>query len=430
MAIRAVTGPLVETLSHRAFSMLWFGQLTSQFAANITLFLLGLLVYKNTGSNTAVSGLFLTYGIPSVLFGMVAGTVVDYVDKRFIILVTSIVRAFLVLGLLLVSENIILVYLLLFLNAVVTQFFVPAEATLIPKIVPAHLLLTANSMFSFAYYSSMAIGFILAGPLLRVCGETNSFIILMILYLITAATTRVLPKTADDRKIFAKLQKNDLLVTAKKVIFRMKEGMTYVMGNHLLFDCVILLTGTQIIFALLGTLGPGFADTVLGIDVTDASFYVIGPVVVGILLGSFWVGSKGEQFSKQKLISIGVIGAGVSLLAVSCTVFLYHANILPQWLSQSNLLLIELFLFFLLGVSNSLLDVPANSILQKNAEGELRGRVYGVLTAFVGGVGVLPVLIGGILADAVGVGNVVLGLGIIILIYGIYRTKQPKIHYL
>jgi len=365
-----------------------------------------------------------------VLFGMVAGTVVDYVDKRFIILVTSIVRAFLVLGLLLVSENIILVYLLLFLNAVVTQFFVPAEATLIPKIVPAHLLLTANSMFSFAYYSSMAIGFILAGPLLRVCGETNSFIILMILYLITAATTRVLPKTADDRKIFAKLQKNDLLVTAKKVIFRMKEGMTYVMGNHLLFDCVILLTGTQIIFALLGTLGPGFADTVLGIDVTDASFYVIGPVVVGILLGSFWVGSKGEQFSKQKLISIGVIGAGVSLLAVSCTVFLYHANILPQWLSQSNLLLIELFLFFLLGVSNSLLDVPANSILQKNAEGELRGRVYGVLTAFVGGVGVLPVLIGGILADAVGVGNVVLGLGIIILIYGIYRTKQPKIHYL
>ena len=58
-----------------------------------------------------------------------------------------------------------------------------------------------------------------------------------------------------------------------------------------------------------------------------------------------------------------------------------------------------------------MLDVPANSILQKEAEGDMRGRVYGVLGAFVGGVGILPVMIGGVLADFVGVGKVIFLLG-------------------
>ena len=56
----------------------------------------------------------------------------------------------------------------------------------------------------------------------------------------------------------------------------------------------------------------------------------------------------------------------------------------------------------------------------------MRGRVYGILTAAVGGVGMVPVIIGGVLADVVGVGRVILLLGLLILAYGIYRMKYNK----
>jgi hypothetical protein len=70
-----------------------------------------------------------------------------------------------------------------------------------------------------------------------------------------------------------------------------------------------------------------------------------------------------------------------------------------------------------------MLDVPANSMLQRESDGVLRGRVYGMLTASVGGVGMLPVVVGGYLADTIGVGKVIFFLGLCISLYGIVRIR-------
>ncbi|HCM82351.1 MAG: Major facilitator superfamily [Candidatus Gottesmanbacteria bacterium GW2011_GWA2_44_17] len=420
------TLPFIAVLSHRQFLYLWLSQIFSQFAANITLFLLGLIVYRNTGSNAAVSGLFMAYGIPSILFGLLAGTAVDYIDKRMIILYSCIIRAVLVLGLLLSSHFVAFVYVLLFLNAVVTQFFVPAEATMIPKLVPPKHLVSANSLFSLAYYGSVAIGFIAAGPLLRFLGPFTSLLFLSFLYVLSWWISLYLPVSSDDTKLWKRIKTLNVSGVVQKLLNSLKEGIAYVRHSPVLFDSVLLLTGTQIIIAMLSTLGPGFADTVLGIDVTDASVFVIGPVILGILLGGFWVGNRGYVYKPAKLMNAGILGAGMVLGVISITVYLKrYAGF--DWLFADWIIVpLEIFLFFLLGVSNSLLDVPANSILQKEAEGDMRGRVYGVLGAFVGGVGILPVMIGGVLADVVGVGKVIFILGVSIAVYGIFRIRYNK----
>lgn len=420
------TPPFIAVLSHRKFLALWLSQIVSQFAANITLFLLGLIVYRNTGSNAAVSGLFMAYGIPSVLFGLLAGTAVDYIDKRMIILYSCMIRAVLVVGLLFTSQYIAVVYVLLFLNAVVTQFFVPAEATLIPKLVPISMLVSANSLFSFAYYGSVAIGFIAAGPLLRILGSYGSLLFLASLYIIAWWVSLQLPKSSDDTKLWKKIRSLNVVDILKKVWSSLTQGVRYVRHSPVLFDAVVLLTGTQIIIAMLSTLGPGFSDKVLGIDVTDASLYVIGPVIVGILLGGFWVGNKGYVYKPSKLMNTGILGAGLLLGLISIVVYLKrYAGF--DWLFADWIIIpLVVFLFFLLGVFNSMLDVPANSVLQKEAGGQMRGRVYGVLGAFVGGVGILPVVIGGVLADVVGVGKVIFLLGICIAAYGVWRMRYNR----
>jgi len=418
--------PFIAVLSNRSFLFLWLSQIFSQFAANITLFLLGLIVYRNTGSNAAVSGLFMAFGIPSVVFGLLAGTAVDYIDKRVIILYSCIIRAVLVLGLLISSQYIGIVYVLLFLNAIVTQFFVPAEATMIPKLVPISQLVSANSLFSFAYYGSVAIGFIAAGPMLRIMGPHGSLIFLAALYLVSWWISLQLPTATGDTKLWKRIQSLSFRNVFWKVVHSLAEGIRYVRHSPVLFDAVFLLTGTQIIIAMLSTLGPGFADRILGIDVTDASLYIIGPVIVGILLGGVWVGNRGYIYKPARLMNLGILGAGVVLGIISVTVYLKRYVFFDFLFADGVIIPIIILLFFFLGVFNSLLDVPANSVLQKEAEGAMRGRVYGILGAFVGGVGILPVMIGGIFADFVGVGKVIMALSILIIGYGIFRIQYNK----
>jgi MFS family permease len=416
-----------QVLAVPSFRFLWFGQICSQLAVNTLLFVLALRVYHETGSNTAVSGLFLAYGIPAVLFGLVAGTAVDRLDKRRVLILCDIVRSFFVIGLLFLSRQIFMVYILTFLNAVVTQFYVPSEAPLIPKILPKHLLVSANSLFSFTFYSSLAIGTILAGPLLRFFGSYGVFFFIAALFLCASALSSRIRSQSYDTIGFRHVLGYDFRYVVVRIYQNLIEGVRYVSQSSELFDSIILLTGTQIIMALLGTLGPGFADRVLHIDIRDASILIVAPAVLGILLGALWVGTIGYKFKEQRLIQIGVNGAGWTLIAVAVLVRVLRIGYF-SWVYEWHFVFpIIIVLFFLLGVANSFLDVPANSLLQEKAQGPLRSRVYGILGAFVGGVGILPVIIGGVLADTVGVGKVIFILGVIIAVYGVYRIRYNKI---
>jgi len=415
-----------EVLSIPSFRALWFGQICSQLAANTLLFVLALRVYENTKSNTAVSGLFLAYGIPAVLFGIVAGTLVDRLDKRRVLVSCDIIRGVLVLGLLFLSWNMIVIYFITFLNAVITQLYVPSEAPLIPKLVPKDRLVPANSMFSFTFYSSLAVGSILAGPLLLLFGPQGIFFLIAALFLTASFFSSRIASQEDGTAGLRQLITYDLGYLSSRIWSSLVEGIRYVGESRPLTDAIALLTGTQIILLMLGTLGPGFADRVLHIDVRDASLFIVGPAVLGIILGAVWVGTVGYRFKPTRLIQIGVTAAGILLVCVAATVRLIR---LPSfaWLTTSHIIFpLEIVLFFLLGASNSFLDVPSNSILQSKAHGSLRGRVYGILTAFVGGAGILPILIGGVLADTIGIGKVIGLLGFILLVYSGFRIRYNK----
>ena len=409
----------VRVLAHKGFRYLWFGQIASQLASNMLLFLLALLVYQRTGSNTAVSGLFLAYGLPAVVFGMVAGVVVEHLDKRTVLVVCDLSRALLVVFLFLFARHLWVMYVFVFVNAVINQLYIPAEGPSIPKLVPGNELLSANSLFSFTYYSSMAFGFVLSGPLLRIFGPAFSLLFLSGLFVL--ASWFVVRVPADEQKGYgiARAFSADVGNMIRRVHSELRAGIESVMQSRPLSDSLLLLTGTQIMLAILGTLGPGFADRMLTIDVRDASVVIIGPVVAGIIVGALWVGDTGHSIKPGRLIQIGIVSAGVILIAVSAMVWLKGMPwVLP----------VAVVLFFLLGVANSFLDVPANSMLQKESQGPMRSRVYGILAAAVGGVGLLPVVLGGLLADVIGIGKVIFLLGAIICAYGVYRIRYNRMN--
>ena len=97
-----------KLLRNPDFLKIWIAQIVSQLATNLLNFALIIRVYElaaNTRyANIAVSLLILAFGIPSIVFAVLAGAYVDHWDRKKVLIVTNIVRAVLVLGFLIFSS--------------------------------------------------------------------------------------------------------------------------------------------------------------------------------------------------------------------------------------------------------------------------------------------------------------------------------------
>ena len=141
-----------------AFLRLWLSQASTQIGGNMVLFGLTVIV-SETQPNTAVSLLILSFLVPAVLFSAVAGVYVDRIDRRIVLISTNVLRAIATVGLVLVGDHFGLILALNIFISTVTVFFAPAEAAMIPQVVPRHQLLSANGVFTLTLNAAFAVGF-------------------------------------------------------------------------------------------------------------------------------------------------------------------------------------------------------------------------------------------------------------------------------
>lgn len=420
------TSAFLDVLKIRSFRFLWFGQIVSQVSINMMAFVLALRVYETTFSNAAVSLMYLAVAIPAVLFGTIAGVYVDRFDKKVVLTLCNVLRAIAVLGFFLSSETYAWIFVLAVMISFITQFFVPAEAPTIPRLVPKTLLLTANSLFTFTFYTSVIAGYILAGPALRFFGPRNIFIVISFLFFLSAIFVRVVPGESSRtlvllflRRIFShgflkratvsSRYKRKFSIFTKELL----DGYRFILFQKKVRSMVLILVGSQAIISILMTLAPGFADKILGVDIAEVSLLMLAPAAVGMILGVLWIGNFGRRFQGERMIDAGIMGTGLLLLGVALLTHLH-----------SNALLV--FLLFSLGLSNAFVDVPANTLLQMNTEESIRGRVYGVLSSLIGGVAFLPVVVAGWLADIFGVTRIMAFISFCILAYGMGRLMTMR----
>ena len=79
-------GPLRESV---AFRRLWVGSTLSAVGAQMTTFAVALQVYLLTHSSAAVGIIGLSAALPSICLGLLGGAVIDAVDRRRLVLLTS-----------------------------------------------------------------------------------------------------------------------------------------------------------------------------------------------------------------------------------------------------------------------------------------------------------------------------------------------------
>ncbi len=181
-------------LRNPKFLALFGSQIFTQIGGNMVLFGLTVTVFALTSSNTSVSLLLLTFLVPAVIFGAVAGVFVDMFDRRLILISTNFARGGLYLLLIFLPDQLIVIYIVTALVATLTTFFGPAEAAMIPLVVKREQLMTANSLFILMLQASFVVGFALLGPLAHtVLGGELLIIIVAAAYGIAGLLCWVLP---------------------------------------------------------------------------------------------------------------------------------------------------------------------------------------------------------------------------------------------
>jgi MFS family permease len=416
-----------SVLANKQFLVLFLSQLLTQVGGNMVLFALTLQVYRlSGGSSTSVSILLLTFLVPAVIFGAVAGVYVDRFDRRAILVATNLARGLAFLVLVFFNDQLLVLYIITVVVATLTTFFAPAEAAMIPIVVERRQLLAANGIFIFTLQASFVLGFAIFGPLVNTLLGTRPLIALVAgLYMVGAAMCWILPRS-DPRE--APHRAGEAIDEAERAVAatfdQLREGLRYIRQHRSIFWSLSYLAITASLVGVLGVLGPDFAVEILGLGEADFVIVML-PLGLGLVLGILLLNVYGKHFSRQHIIEGGLIGLGVTLAMLGLAQRVGGTLLAGPGIS---LLSVVVAVAFIAGTTYTFVAVPAQTQLQEELPVEVRGRVFGVLNMLVSVASFLPIIVVGPVADLVGTAAVMVGSAIVVGLMGvlsIFKARPP-----
>ena len=403
-------------LRNRPFLLLWLSQLATQVGSNMALYGLTVVVLKSTSLSSAVSALFLTFLVPAVLLSAVAGVYVDRVDRRLVLILTNVLRAGAMVAIWWVGGNLALILVLNIAVSVVTVFFAPAEAAMIPYLVPRHQLVSANGLFTLTLNGAFALGYALLGPLVvKIFGGPEPVLLVVaVLYAMAALFCITLPANRPVRLEgeTPEAAVHEAGVAVQGTFAQLAEGMAYIRANRAIGWSLIYLGIAASLVGVIGVLGPDFAKGTLGLGPEDL-FVVVLPLGIGIVMGVLLLNSYGRYVPRRRAIEGGLIALGALLAAMTVAGPLSRAlqrvqAPLVDLSAVTSLIAIVIAMAFVAGIAYGIVAISSQTQLQEDLPQEVRGRVFGVLNMLVSVGSFLPIIIVGPISDLVGTTAVIL----------------------
>jgi predicted MFS family arabinose efflux permease len=367
-----------KVLSNFGFLSLWFGQLNSQLADRIFVYVLMILAYRLTNTNLGVTVPLLAFGIPSLLFGPLAGVFVDKWDRKGILIITSIIRGLLILLIIpLIEQSMGLIFLVSFLLYTATQFFAPAETSSIPELVAPHNLIIANSLFMITWMGASVIGFGLGAPLVQLFGEQGTFVAAALLYFVAAVAVAMVPLKPNKKKERER----------KSNVWReLLQGIEFIRRSKIVKRSLLMLLVATSAIAIISVLAISYAKNILGIGAENFGYLIIA-IGAGMFVGMGIINLLRKFMTKGMLVVFSFLFSGTALI----------------YIGKVTDLKMALLLIFFLGVGNIFITSSIQTILQQRIPRKIRGRVFGVQNMLINSAFVFPVIAAGAAADMYGV---------------------------
>ncbi|WP_036604252.1 MFS transporter [Paenibacillus assamensis] len=314
----------------RQYSLLLGGIGVSYFGNWIYLIALNILVLNMTNSAAAVAGLYMIGPIAKLFTNLWAGSVIDRMNKRKIMIAADVIRGVLIFLIPLMS-SIWAVYAIVFVCSLASAFFGPSSTFYITKFVAIEERRRFNSIMSMMNSGSFLLGPAIAGVLIILIGTGWCVIINAVSFLICAFLIGMLPDVSDENAAKREPIRLKMIIEDWKLVQQFMLRSRYFVKIYLLYQIAIM------IFFALDSQEVTFIKQNLHLN--DQLYGVIVSVAgIGALLGAsasaIWV----KQFSLQTYIAVGLL-----FTTIGYTMF-YSAS--GFWFATISFILLGFFMSF------------------------------------------------------------------------------------
>jgi MFS family permease len=385
----------------RSVALLFTTRVTSNTSNQMLAVAAGYQVYELTDSALHLGLVGLVQFLPPLLLMLIAGHVADRYNRRLVLRTCFAVEfcatAGLAVAALAPQPNLTAIYTLLLINAIARTFEQPTMQSLVPVMAPRAILGRAIAAHVSGGRLSNLLGPALGG-VLYLLGPAADYGVCALLIAAAAVASFLLPNPpvpAEPPKVTW-----DSLIAGFRFIWRCPAVL-----GAMSFDLIATLFGG--VNALL----PIFARDILDIGPWGAGILrsspAVGALLTAVVLTRFPVRRNGGIFI---YVGFALYGLGITVFGLSTNVALSIAALL------------------VLGCGDIISSVVRQTIVQITTPDEMRGRVAGVNSFFIGCSAQLGSFRAGVMAEFIGpIGAVVVGGGAVFLTVALWLWLFPTL---
>lgn len=354
------TGRL-SALQHTQYRRYWLGSFASVGATQLQMMGQGWLVYELSNSALMLGYLGAASAIPAIVMTLFGGALADQLDKRVVLMVTSMTVALLLLflGLLDLSHLVAAWHVILIAGLIsfVSGFDWPTRQAIFPILIARQDMMSGVALNSIIWQSCRMVMPAMGGIIIAVTDTWVIFLLgsagfLTMFFVVTGLKIHLPVNTADRTSTLQKIGEGIAFIVADKTFLVLISlsflGMFFVSSYMQLMPAFAGLLES-------GETGYGYLISITGIG------SVVGTVIVGPLQGS-------------RRLGIAILGA-----AFLSGVFIYLFAIATSYLATTIFAYpVATMAAFTIAMFSSIFMITSMTVLQLQVPDKLRGRVMGL----------------------------------------------------
>jgi predicted MFS family arabinose efflux permease len=352
---------------NRHFRRLYAANAVSQMGDWFNTVALFSLLLQLTGKGEAVAFTLLSRFVPSFFAGPAAGVLADRLPRRTILVASDLLRCGLVLCLLFIRrpEQAWIAYLVVTLHSILGAFFEPAQAALLPNLVPEKDFPLAATLENSLWGATLAFGSAIGGACVVWLGRDAAFVLDALSFLgsallilgIPPIKAKPLDKDAEEIRLEASGRIETLLG-----IKDMREGLRYMRGHAKVKALLAVKAGFGLVLGGVLVLLAYFGEKVFDTSVSGEG--------IAVLYTARGVGSFAGPFAAFALVGTTErdlrrsITWAFALLVVCYLGFALSPHILEAALALA-----------IANAGGSILWTSGSTLMQRLVPDAVRGRV-------------------------------------------------------
>jgi dTMP kinase len=355
-----------DLLTHPAFSKLLAAQTVSSLGDWVGFVAVAALVNRlggNVGAY-AVAGVMVARMLPAVLFGPIAGVLVDRMDRKRMMILADLARAGLYATIPFLGK-LYFIFLVSFTIECFSLLWSPARDASLPNLVPRRQLANANSLGLITTYGTLPLGglvfaFLAGGSdLLPVLSDNPEALPLLLDGVTFLFSAFMLSRIVFPPQPVRSGERLDMSRVGRDIVDGLRFLRESSLASAMTLGIVVAFTSVGAVLAV----GTIFAQRTLGAGNTGWGVLVTS-FGVGMAIGMALSNKVVDFVDREHVFVWSLLGAGGTLFVLAAMPSIELASILTV----------------ILGTFCGSAWVSGYVLLQENVEDEFRGRTFGALT--------------------------------------------------